>query len=129
MNCLELEQEVGKMARAMMTRNPQIGKDLIAHLKTELPVEAVAGLIIVSIERVLWFDTDSVIWTMEHVIPADVMHEIQKTFLVYIYKRLISKGFIPGTDFSVDANSKLLLNAQAKAAILPRSLHGHLINR
>jgi len=127
MNCLELEGEVGKMARAMMTRNPQIGKDLIAHLKTQLLVEAVAGLMIVSIERVLWFDTDSVLWTMEHLIPADVMHEIQKIFLVYIYKWLISKGFVPGTDFSVDANGKLLLNAQAKAVIVPRSLHGSLI--
>ena len=127
MNCLELEGEVGKMARAMMTRNSQIGKDLIAHLKTQLPVEAVASLMIVSIERVLWFDTDSVFWTMEHLIPADVMHAIQKIFLVYIYKWLISKGFVPGTDFSVDANGKLLLNAQAKAVIVPRSLHGSLI--
>lgn len=122
MNCFQLEQEVGKMAGAMMTRNPQIGRDLIGYLKTQLPVEAVADLIIISIERVLWFDTDAVFWTMEHLIPKDVMHEIQKNFLVDIYKRLVSKGFAPGIDFSVDANSKLLLNAQAKAAILPKSL-------
>ena len=123
MTCLELEREVGKMARAMMTRNPQIGKDLIGYLKTQLPVEAVAGVMIISIERVIWFDTDSVFWTMEHLITSDVMHEIQKNFLVHLYKRLIGKGCIPGIDFSVDANSKLLLNAQAKAAILP-PLHG-----
>lgn len=122
MNCFHLEQEVGKMAGAMMTRNPQIGKDLIGYLKTQLPIEAVAGLVIISIERVLWFDTDAVVWTMEHLIPKDVMHEIQKNFLVDIYKRLVSRGFTPGIDFSVDANSKLLLNAQAKAAILPKSL-------
>lgn len=53
MNCFQLEQEVGKMAGAMMTRNPQIGRDLIGYLKTQLPVEAVADLIIISIERVL----------------------------------------------------------------------------
>lgn len=129
MNSLELETEVGRMTRAMMTRNPQIGKDLIGHLKTQLPVEAVAGLMLISIERVIWFDTDSVLWTMEHLIPADVMHEIQKNFLVHICKRLISKGFIPGCDFSVDANSKLLLTAQAKAAIVPRSLHSSSIKR
>ncbi len=120
MNCLDLEIEIGKMTGAMMTRNPQIGKDLISHLRTQLTVGAVAGVMIVSIERVIWFDTDAVFWTMEYLIPTDVMHEIKKTFLLYFYKRLISKGFIPGTDFSVDADDKLLLNTQAKAAILPK---------
>ena len=120
MNCLDLETEIGKMTGAMMTRNPQIGKDLISYLKTQLTVEAVAGVMIVSIERVIWFDTNAVFWTMEYLIPADVMDEIKKTFLLYFYKRLISKGFMPGTDFSVDANDKLLLNTQAKAAILPK---------
>jgi hypothetical protein len=120
MSCLDLETEVGKMATAMMTRNPQIGKDLIGHLRTQLTVEAVASLMLVSIERVIWFDTDSVFWTIEHLIPTDVMDEIKKIFLLHFYKRLISKGCIPGTDFSVDANGKLLLNAQAKIAILSR---------
>ncbi len=121
MSCLDLETEVGKMARAMMTRNSQIGKDLIGHLKTQLTVEAVAGVMLVSIERVIWFDTDSVLWTLEHLIPIDVMQEIKQIFLAHFYKRLIGKGCMLGTDFSVDANGKLLLNAQAKTVILSRS--------
>lgn len=117
MNSLQLELEIGKMARAMMTRNPEIGKDLIGHLRTQLTVEAVAGVMLVSIERVVWFDTDSVFWTIQNLIPADVMQEIQKIISVSIFQRLIAKGFMPGKDFSVDANGKLLLNDQAQRAI------------
>lgn len=117
MNSLQLELEIGKMARAMMTRNPEIGKDLIGYLRTQLTVEAVAGVMLVSIERVVWFDTDSVFWTIQNLIPADVMQEIQKIISVSIFQRLIAKGFMPGKDFSVDANGKLLLNEQAQRAI------------
>lgn len=117
MNALQLELEIEKMARAMMTRNSEIGKDLIGHLRTMFTLEAVAGLMIVSIERLIWFDTDSVFWTIEHLIPADVMQEIKKITTLCLYKRLISKQFMPGKDFSVDANGKLLLNDQARTAI------------
>lgn len=119
-NSLELEQEVGKLARAMMTQNRQIGEDLIAHLRTQLTLEEVAGVVIVSIERLIWFDIDSVLWTIQHMIPVDVMQEIHKITSVTIYKRLISKGFLPGKDFSVDALGKLLLNDDARKYIFPR---------
>jgi len=119
MNCLELEQEIGKMAAAMMTRNSQIGEDLIANLKTQMTLEDVAGLMLVSIERLMWFDTESVIWTIKHLIPSDVMQEIRRITSVAVCKQLIGKGFIPGKDFSVSATGKLLLNQNAKTAILP----------
>lgn len=119
MNGLELEQEIGKLARAMMARNKQIGQDLIDHLKTQLSLQDAAGMVLVSVERILWFDPDAVLWTIENVIPADIMQEIQSITSVAIYKRLIEKGFIPGRDLSVDGNGKLLLNQKAKAAIRP----------
>lgn len=117
MNSLQLELEIGRMAGAMMTRNSEIGKDLICHLRNQLTVEAMAGVIIVSIERVLWFDTDSVSWTIQNLIPADVMQEIKKIISLSIFKRLIGRGFMPGKDFSVDANGGLLMNDLAKTAI------------
>ena len=120
MNSLELETEIEKMARAMMTRNRDIGRDLIVHLQTQLPVDAVAGLMIVSIERVIWFDTDSVFWTIENLIPADVMEEIHRITSFAFYKLFVSKGFLPGKDFSVDANGKLLLKEQLRTAVLSR---------
>lgn len=120
MNSLQLELEIEKMARAMMTRNSEIGKDLIVHLRTQFTLEAVAGLMLVSIERLLWFDCDSVFWTVEHLIPADVMQEIKRITTVTFYKQLINKGFIPGQDFSVDAGGKLLVNNQARTAIFCR---------
>lgn len=126
MNCLELEQEISKMARAMMTRNTQIGEDLIANLRTQLTLEGVAGVLLVSIERVIWFDTDSVFWTIHNLVPADVMQEIHKITTVALYKRLISKGFMPGRDFSVDAVGKLLLNDKARTAVFPS--HSHKIS-
>lgn len=116
MSFLQLEVEIGKMAMAMMTRNSEIGKDLISHFTTE----AIACLVIVSIERLIWYDTNLVSWTIKHLIPADIMQEIKSFTKVFFYKQLISKGFIPGKDFSIDANSNLLLNAQARSAMLRR---------
>lgn len=110
MNVLELEQEIGKMARAMMTRNREIGRDLIASLRSHLSLECVAGVLIVSIERLLWFDSASVSWTIEHLIPEDVMQEIRRITTVTIFQHLIRKGAVPGKDMSVDAEGKLLLN-------------------
>ena len=120
MNSLELEVEVGKITRAMMTRNSEIGKDLIEHLKTQLTVEAVAGVMIVSIERLVWFDVDSVLWSIKHFIPTDVMQETKSIMAVALYRRLISKKFTPGKDFSVDVNGKLLLSSHAKTAMFSR---------
>ncbi len=119
MNYLELEQEIAKMARAMMTRNSQIGKDLISNLRSQMTLEEIAGMMLMSIERLIWFDTDSVFWTIENLIPGDVMQEIRTITSVAVGKRLICKGFMPGKDFSVDAAGKLLLNDKAKTAILP----------
>lgn len=117
MNSLELDQEIGKMALAMMTRNSEIGKALIAHLRDQMSLQDVAGILLVSIQRVVWFDTDSVVWTIKHLIPTDIMDEIQRMTCFTVYKHLVSKGFVPGKDLSVDANGKLLLNDQAKVVI------------
>jgi len=117
MNSLELDQEVGKMARAMMTRNTAIGTALIAHLRTQLTLESVAGLLLVSIQRLIWLDTESVFWTIENLIPADVMQEIHRITSFAVYKHLVIKGFVPGKDLSVDADGKLLLKAKARTAI------------
>jgi len=117
MTSLQLELEIEKLARAMMTRNREIGNDLINYLRTQFPVEALAGLMIVSIERLIWFDIESVLWTIEHLIPADVMQEIKRITTFSFYQRLISKGFTPGQEFSVDASGKLLLNDKARTAV------------
>lgn len=117
MSCSQLEGEIGKMARVMMTRNSEIGKDLICHFRTQFTTEAIACLMIVTIERLIWFDTDSVFWTLKHLIPADIMQEIRSFTTVCFCKQLIGKGFVPGKDFSIDANSNLLLNAQARTGL------------
>lgn len=120
MNPLQLETEVERVARSMMTRNTAIGKDLISDLRTKFSVEELAGLILVSIERVVWFDVDSVFWTIENLIPADVMVEMKKIVTFTLYQQLIAKKFIPGQDFSVDANGKLLVKDNAKTVICCR---------
>lgn len=117
---LQLELEIGKMARVMMTRNSEIGKDIISHFRSQFTTEAIAYLMIVSLERLIWFDKDSVFWSIEHLIPTDIMQEIKSFTTVFCYKQLIGKGFMPGKDFSIDADSNLLLNAQARKAISRR---------
>jgi hypothetical protein len=121
MNALELEAEVGKVSRAMMTRNTQIGDAIIAYLRTELTDEEIAGIFLISLERLIWFDQELFLWSIKNFVPADVMQEIRNLTSVTIYKQLICKKFVPGQDFSVDAAGKLLLNENAKAAILPHA--------
>ena len=119
---LAVEQEISKMSRAIMARDLRIGQDLIAHLRTQLSLEDVAGVMVISLERLIWFDADAFFWCVEHFIPSDVMQAIRNITSVTLYKRLIYKGFVPGQDFSVNSQGKLLLNEKAKLAIFPRSL-------
>lgn len=117
MNCLQVELEIGRIVRAMMTRNREIGKDLIAYLRMQLPTSEVAGLVIISIERLMWFDAEAILWAVEHMIPSDIMQEVRQITTFTIYKHLTSKGFVPGKDISVDAEGRLLLNKQATASV------------
>lgn len=117
-NPLQIEIEIERIARAMMTRNSEIGKDIISYLKKNASIEELAGLMLISIERVIWFDTDSVFWTLEYLIPGDVMQEMKKITTFALYQQLIYKKLVPGEDFSVDANGKLLLNNNAKTIVL-----------
>ena len=119
-NPLQLEIEIERIARSMMTRNTGIGKDIINYMRKNLTVEELAGLMLISIERVIWFDIDSVLWTLEYLIPADLMQEMKKITTFALYQRLICKKFVPGQDFSIDANGKLLLNNNAQTAVLCR---------
>ncbi|WP_242541243.1 hypothetical protein [Phormidium pseudopriestleyi] len=72
---------------------------------------------IVSIERLLWLDWDSVVWAIAHLIPADIMTQIQSNLRFNLYQRLIHKGLIPGVDFSIDGNGNLRLNAKAQKSV------------
>jgi hypothetical protein len=119
MNCLQVDLEIERIVRAMMTRNREIGKDLIAYLRMQLPTTEIAGLTIVSIERLMWFDTEAILWAIEYMIPSDIMQEVRNITTTTIYKHLTGKGFIPGKDISVDVEGKLLLNRQAKASVIP----------
>lgn len=119
-NPLQLEIEIERIARSMMTRNSKIGKDIISYMRKYFTVEDLAGLMLISIERIIWFDTDSVFWTLEYLIPLDVMKEMKKITTFALYQRLIDKKLIPGQDFSIDANGKLLLNNNAQTAVLCR---------
>lgn len=114
MKSLELERETSKVIRAIMTRNSQIGSDIITHLKTQLTPRCLAGVMLVSIERLLEFDAEAVVWAIENLIPTDVMQEIQSIFSINIYKHLIAQGCVPGKDLSVDANGKLLIMPRVK---------------
>ena len=60
MTAMELEQHVTKVAMAMMTRNKFIAGDIIANLKSQMAVEEVAGIVLISLERLLWFETELV---------------------------------------------------------------------
>ena len=102
----------------MTTRDTRIGNALIEDLRSRLPLEDVAGVLLVSLERLIWLDANAFVWAVDQLIPADVTREIRQLTSLTVGKRLISKGFVPGKDFSADSTGKLLLNAKAKTAIL-----------
>lgn len=110
MNYFQLEEEISKLTTAMMTRHREIVSDLIMSLKAQLTLEEVAGIVLVSMERLLWFDIDLFFWCAENLILTEIKSEIKKIIAVNNYKQLIAKGLIPGLDFSIDGDGKLLQN-------------------
>ncbi len=104
------------MARAILSRNTEIGSALITYLKTQLALECVAAVLLVSIERTIWFDPDSIVWAVENIIPADIMQEMQRITSFTTYKHLIGKGYVPGKNLSVDAKGQVLAKHQSKKA-------------
>ncbi len=117
MTYFKLEQEISKMAYALMTRNAIISSDLIADLRSRFSLEEVAGILIVSLERLIWFDKDAFVWAVESLVPTDVMQEIGKIISTMFSKRLIDQGFVPGKDFSVGLTGNLMLNQRARLAV------------
>ncbi|MBN8559503.1 MULTISPECIES: hypothetical protein [Leptolyngbya] len=114
---LDLEQELSRLACAFATRNTEIGKAVIANLRSRLTLRDVAGMVIVSLERLVWIDPLAFCWAIENVIPGYVMREIRRITSVTLYRRLITQGYEPGHDFSMDGKGQVLLNAQAKSAM------------
>lgn len=105
------------MACAIATRNALIGHDLLTDLRDRFSLEHVAGILLVSLEQVVWLDAAAFVWAVENLIPVDVLHEIRRITSLTIGKQLISQGLQPGQDFSVDSTGRLLLNDEAQMAV------------
>jgi hypothetical protein len=73
---------------------------------------------IVSMERLIWCDCESVLWSLSYLIPADVMEEIRRITALIVCQRLMGKGFVLGKDFSIDTGGMLLLSENAKTAVV-----------
>ncbi len=114
---LQLEQEISRLTCAFATRNAEIGKAVIASLRSRLTLRDVAGIVIVSLEQLVRTDPLAFCWTIEQTIPGYVMREIRRVTSMSVYKRLIQEGFEPGYDFSMDAKGSILLNQDAKASL------------
>jgi hypothetical protein len=112
MNPIELEQQVAKVTMAMMTRNRLVAGDVISDLRTQMTPKEVAGIIIISLERLMWFDSNLLFWTIENLIPLDLRQEIKSIISISTFRHLIGKGLVPGKDFSIDANGKVLHNSR-----------------
>ncbi len=117
MNYLDIDTEVNRLARAMVSQDYRIAQDLLNHLQTYLSADVVAGIVLICLERLLQVDQDAVLWTVTHLVPMDLLREIQKLVSLSFYRRLIDQGFEPGEDFSVDAKGHLLLSSQAHTAV------------
>lgn len=115
---LELEQDISKMTSAFATRNTRIGKEVIANLGDRLPLRDIAGVVLISLERLAWTDSLAFCWAVEKTIPNYMLREIRRITSIALYKRLIDKGLTPGADFSVDAKGSVLMGDRAKSTVL-----------
>lgn len=114
---LQLEQEISRLSCAFASRNAEIGKAVIANLRSQLTLRDVAGIVIVSLERLVWTDPLAFCWAVEETIPGYVMREIRRIMSVTLYKRLIACGLEPGEDFSMDGKGTLLTSDRAKSEL------------
>ncbi len=115
MNQLDLEREIAKVTMGIMTRKRQIALDIIANLSSQMTLEEVSAVLIVSLERLIWFDGELFLWAVETLLPVDIKQEIRRIMSLNTYKRLIAKGFIPGEDFSINADGTLLQKSYPRA--------------
>lgn len=115
---LELDQDISKLTSAFATRNTCIGREVIADLRSRLTLRDVAGIVLVSLERLIHTDSLAFCWAVENTVPGYVMREIRRITSMTVCKRLIDQGLTPGGDFSVDATGSILLSDRAKATLL-----------
>lgn len=114
---LHLESEISRLTCALATRNADIGKAIIVGLRCQLTLRDVAGIVIVSLERLVWADPLAFCWAVEQIIPGYVMREIRRITTLTLYKQLIDQGLEPGEDFSMDAKGSVLLGNSCKAQL------------
>jgi hypothetical protein len=117
-NYLEIEDEIGRLATALISGDGRISKALIANLQRNFPLEEVAGIMLICLERLLSLDSRHFVRAVEHLIPADLMQEVRRLIATTVSKRLIDQGFVPGQDFSVNIHGRLLLTSFAQAALV-----------
>ncbi|NJR50519.1 MAG: hypothetical protein HC780_14075 [Leptolyngbyaceae cyanobacterium CSU_1_3] len=115
---LQLEQDIHKLTRALATRNTRIGKEIITSLKAQHTLHDTASIVLISLDRLRQTDSLAFCWAVETTIPGYLMREIRRITSISLYKRLITKGFTPGHDFSMDAKGSVLLNDRAHTTIL-----------
>lgn len=108
MNPLKLEQHINKLTMAIVARNAIVANDLIAFLYYELTAEEVAGLVLISLERLLWSESESCAWALKYLLPDELKDDIKRLISFTTYKQLIAKGLIPGQDFSITADGGLI---------------------
>jgi hypothetical protein len=105
----QLEQETTKVVYALAVCNAQIGSEMIASLRDRFSLEEAAGIILVSLEKLLWLNAEAFIWSVENLLSTDMLKAIRCHTVVAVGKRLVERGFVPGQDFSVDGTGQLLL--------------------
>lgn len=109
----QLEQETSKTVYALATCNVQIGSEIIANLCNRFTLEGAAGIILVSLEQLLWLNPEAFVWSVA-LLPPDLLKAIRCQMVVAVSKRLVDQRFIPGKDFSLDSNGQLLLTDKAR---------------
>ncbi len=116
-NYPDIESDLSRLTSAFATRNITIGKEVIASLRSRLTLRDVAGMVIVSLERLVWQDPLAFCWAVENTVPGYVMREIRRITSITVFRSLIDRGLDPGQDFSMDAKGNILFTDRAQTAV------------
>ncbi|PSB31739.1 hypothetical protein [Stenomitos frigidus] len=98
----QLEQETTRTVYALATCNAQIGGEIIASLCDRFSLEEAAGIILVSLEQLLRLNAEAFVWSVEQLLPADILKAIRNVTRVAVSRQSIERGFALGEEFSVD---------------------------
>jgi len=111
---------VQMFANMLRQRDKDAATDCSHTLTCLLGYERARGIINTAIFEVSEISPQTGSWICNNFPDFEACIELKEYSLMLATRQLINKGFILGKDFSVNADGKIIINRQAKLALIQR---------